>query len=248
MNASARTWIGTVIRLAAASGSLVVIACGEPRAGVGDVASTSAAVTQERVIPTGEACTPTGKHVEHGSFACATCHQCPGTVSFDPALAGANAAFDATTKSCSSVACHGFPAGTYTYYTWDWSIEDVVAVTIPYGGEAGSGAASWYSESGATCDGCHGYPTTYQGTVRAWHSGVHGSSFTQKGNACQLCHPHVSGAYVYASHVATSGGLISSCAPGTFCSAPGTILDPTLHRNGTVDVSPAFRSDCFNCH
>lgn len=253
MKASARTWIGTVSRLAAASASLVVVACGDPRGGVGDrLASTSSAITQDRVIPTGEACTPTGRHVEHNTFGCATCHQCEGTVSFDPAVAGPNAAFDATTKTCSNVACHGFPAGTYTYYTWDWAIEDVVAVTIPYGGEEGAGAASWYADPGTTsCDACHGYPTTYAGVARAWHSGVHAYSFTPNGNACQLCHPHVKGAYVYGglpSYVGTSGGLVTSCPPGTFCAAQGTILDASLHRNGVVDVSATFSSTCNGCH
>jgi hypothetical protein len=174
-----------------------------------------------------------------------------GTLCFNPAVAGATAAFDATTKNCSNVACHTVPAGTFTYQMWDWGCECMVDNTVPYGGSgSGAGTPNWYAAPGLGCNACHGYPPTYNGGAYAWHSGLHGLGISN-GNTCQMCHPDATGAYVYGgppSYVTTSGGLIASCAPGTFCSAPGAITNGSLHGNGVVDVSPSFRSACFGCH
>lgn len=202
------------------------------------------------VVPTGQSCSPTGKHYSHRSLACATCHQCAGTLSFDAARAGPSAAFDATTKNCSNIQCHGVTSGTFTYATWDWGADELVYVSVPYGGSSGSGAPNWYSAGGGSgCNACHGYPPTYNGAAYAWHSGSHGYGLTN-GNACQLCHPGVSGAYVWGgppSFASTSAGLVGSCAPGTYCSAPGVITG-TTHGNGTLDVTPAWDSRCIGCH
>jgi hypothetical protein len=220
-----------------------------PAAG-GPVASfDAAALTADRVVPTGQSCSPTGKHFEHRSYACAACHQCAGAVCFDAAVAGPTAAFDATTKNCSNVACHGAVAGTFTYQVWDWGIEDFVQVTVPYG-DAGGSAVNWYAPPGQGCNGCHGYPPKYNGVAYPWHTGTHGQNIPN-GNNCKLCHPDAAGAYVYGgppSFVSTSGGLITSCPPGTYCSAPGAITNPSLHRNGRLDVTPAWTSSCFGCH
>lgn len=235
---------------AVASLTLLVVACGEEEGAGGPVSSSSAALTQQQVVPTGQACAPTGKHLEHRAYGCATCHQCEGTVSFDGSVAGANAAFDATAKTCSNVACHATPTGTYTYSKWDWGLEDMVQVSIPYGGGTPP-TADWYAAPGEGCGVCHGYPPKYNGAAYTWHSGVHGGSTTQMANTCQLCHPNATGAYVYGgppSRLATTGGLITSCAPGTYCSAPGVITNPSLHGNGTIDVAPGWTSACGNCH
>jgi hypothetical protein len=210
----------------------------------------SAALTSDHVVSTGQACTPTGKHFEHRAYACTTCHMCAGTLSFDPAVAGSAATFDAVAKSCSSVACHGVPAGTFTYTVWDYSLDAPVDVTVPYGGSASSTPANWYATGAANCSVCHGYPPTYQGSAYTWHSGQHGLGIPN-GNTCQLCHPDATGAYIYGGppdYSTTSGGLITSCPSGTFCSAPGAITNPTLHANGTLNVTPAWASWCYNCH
>lgn len=234
------------------SAILVSSGCGQPGTAPGDATADRAAgaLTQDAVVPTGQACTPTGKHGEHARFACATCHQCAGTLSFNPSVAGQNAAFDATTKTCSSVACHSVPAGTYTYYTYDYETEQTVANSVPYGGSEGSSGANWYAPSGMSCNACHGYPPKYNGTAYAWHTGMHGYG-TNSGNACTLCHPDASGAYVYGgppSYVGTSAGLISSCPQYTFCAAPGAITNTSLHGNGTVEVTARFTSGCIGCH
>jgi hypothetical protein len=215
----------------------------------GIASSDAAALTADRVVPTGQSCSPTGNHFEHRSYACAACHQCAGTVSFDAAVAGPNAAFDATSKNCSNIACHGVVSGTFTYSVWDWGIEDLVQVSVPYGGTS-AGSVNWYAPPGQGCTTCHGYPPKYNGVAYAWHGGTHGLNIPN-GNNCKLCHPDATGAYVYGgspSYVGTSGGLIASCPPGTYCSAPGTITNPALHRNGVLDVSPVWTGKCFGCH
>ncbi len=234
------------------SAILALHGCGQGEIAPGDApaARAAGALTQDAVVPPGQACTPTGKHAEHGSFACTTCHQCAGTLSFNASIAGASAAFDATTKTCTSVACHSVPAGTFTYYTYNPDLMQTVPVTVAYGGSGGSAGANWYAPPGSSCTACHGYPPSYNGTVYAWHTGMHGFGIVN-GNACSLCHPDASGAYVYGgppSYVGTSGGLISSCAQYTYCAAPGTITNASLHGNGTVDVSARFASACYGCH
>lgn len=236
-------------RLALASLVLLASACEmDPNAVSGRAGSD--ALTADHVVPTGLVCAPTGKHGEHAGagIACATCHLCAGTVSFDPAVAGSNAAFDASAKTCSSVKCHVVPAGTFTYNTYDWGADAVVPVSVPYGGE--SRLPYWYAAPGQGCNACHGYPPRYNGVAYTWHSGVHGTGISN-GNNCSLCHPDASGAYVYGGppdYSSTSGGLIVSCPPGTYCAAPGTITNGSLHRNGTLEVTPSFSSKCMGCH
>jgi hypothetical protein len=233
-----------------ASGALLLASIGCTQGANGEMAMVApAGLTADHVVATGQACTPTGKHLEHGRYACATCHQCFGTVSFDPAVAGSTAAFDATTKSCSSVKCHAVAAGTFTYTQWDWGCECVVEVTVPYG-DAGAGTPNWYAASGQGCNACHGFPPKYNGTAYTWHSGQHGYGIPN-GNTCQLCHPDATGAYVYGgplSYVGTSGGAITSCAPGTYCASSGAITNASLHGNGVLDVTPGWTGACFGCH
>lgn len=225
----------------------LVLAVGCEQGQLARSGSSGDALTYEHVVTTGQVCAPTGKHDTHRSYACSACHQCAGTLSFDAAVAGPSAAFDANTKSCSSVACHAVPAGTFTYPVWDWGCDCQSYTTVSYGGAAGTGTPNWYAPAGASgCSACHGYAPTFNGTAYVWHSGMHGGTLTD-GNTCQLCHPDVTGAYVAAGYAGTSGGLIASCTTG-FCSAPGTITDPTRHGNGTVDVAPKWGSRCFGCH
>lgn len=234
----------SVRHLASALAALALVGCQQ-----GAASAAASGLTSDHVVPTGQACTPTGKHLEHGSFACATCHQAAGAMCFDAAVAGSAATFDAVTKSCSSIACHGTAAGTFTYSAWDWGADQAVNVTVPYGGSGGA-QASWYAAAGGGCTACHGYPPTYNGVAYPWHSGAHGGGIPD-GNACQLCHPDATGAYVFGgppSYASTSGGLIASCPAGAYCAAPGTITDPSLHRNGVLNVSPRWGSACIGCH
>jgi hypothetical protein len=201
-------------------------------------------------------CGPTGAHQKHGGYSCTVCHKYAGRLVFDSTSAAYKAGqpkptFNAVTKTCSNVGCHSVPSGTFSY--WSPACEGTDAectVTVSYGNSGGT-TPSWYATGTNTCGGCHSFPARLaNGSIPVWHSGLHGINIPN-GNACQLCHPDVTGAYVYGglpSFVGTSAGLITSCATGTYCSSTLTIANPLLHGNGTVDVAPGFRSTCFGCH
>jgi hypothetical protein len=237
----------TLGHAAVVAAAVLAFGCEQGQVGGGAVTAQQGAMTVDHVVTTGQVCAPTGKHANHQAFACTVCHQCAGTVSFDATIAGPTATFDATSKNCSSVKCHSVPAGSFTYSSWDWGLDQPVDVTVQYGGAASSSGANWYATGSSSCNACHGYPPTYNGTAYPWHSGAHGVT-TPNGNTCQLCHPDVTGAYAYAAYLSSSGGMISSCPPNTFCAAAGTITVPSMHGNGTVDVTPQWGSRCTGCH
>jgi len=174
---------------------------------------------------------PTGAHMKHGAFACTACHLIPGSPCLDPAGPAAAPgkpapAFDATAKTCSNVACHGAYSGTYTYGVWDYGIDDVVYVTVPYAGSGGA-ANSWFS-TGSTCSTCHGNPPP---PTNNWHASNHASSMPN-GRTCEICHPDATSAVVGGKTVGVSIKAASAA----------------LHGNGVVNVQAKFTSKCFGCH
>lgn len=188
-------------------------------------------LTSDEVLPSNLACTPSGAHAKHAFTSCSTCHDCGGVLQFDPAGAaiiagGPLPAFDAVAKTCSSVACHGVAAGTFSYYFTD-SNGDPQLVTVTYGATS-QPTPSWYS-TGAACTACHGDPpVTGSSGSNVWHSGYHGGQGpTGQRNQCQFCHPDAS-------------------SPGN--GIGNAITNPSLHANGAVNVQATFTSACFNCH
>jgi predicted CxxxxCH...CXXCH cytochrome family protein len=196
-------------------------------------AGRGALTADEQCLDGDPACTPTGAHAGHGAFACSVCHKVAGRLVFDkngPAYAGGKPAptFDATTKTCSNVACHGVPAGTFTYSSWDWGLDQPVDVTVSYGGNSRP-TPSWYTTGAATCAACHDDPPRNGSSgSNVWHSGNHGGQGpTGARNQCQFCHPDAS---------SPNNGI------------GDTITNPSLHANGTVNVQATFTSACFGCH
>jgi hypothetical protein len=174
---------------------------------------------------------PTGAHTKHGAFACTACHLIPGSPCLDPAGPAAAPgkpapAFDVSAKTCSSVACHGAYSGTFTYSRWDYGIDDIVYVTVPYAGSGGA-ANSWYS-TGSTCSSCHGNPPD---PATAWHSPNHAITMAA-GRKCETCHPDAISAVV-------GGKTVGVSINATYA---------TLHGNGAVNVQAKFTSKCFGCH
>lgn len=192
-----------------------------------DLASASLQVNQ--VLPTGDCGTGTGAHAKHAAFDCQVCHYVGGVLCFDtsgPAVSPGNPlpSFDATAKTCSNIACHGVPAGTFSYYFPGGDGEPALN-TVTYGGTMAP-TPSWYA-TGLGCSACHGNPPRYGSSgSNVWHSGYHAGTPTTASNQCQFCHPDATG----------SNGI------GT------AITNTSLHANGVVNVQARFTSSCFGCH
>lgn len=223
-------------RLLAASAlavaSLHVAGCGQE----GNLEATQSrpqALTADQVCIDGDpACTPSGAHAKHAAYSCATCHAVAGRLSFQltgPAYGAGQPAptFDAVAKTCSNVACHVVPSGTFSFYFPGGDGEPALE-TVSFGGGAAGTTPSWYSTGGG-CTGCHkNPPDAPAGGKYVWHSGYHGGQGpTGANNQCQFCHP-------------------DAYSPGTGIGT--TITNPSLHKNGVVNVQATFRSSCFGCH
>ena len=215
------------------------------------------------VFPTGTLPTPTGAHglpasvaggpTRHGKYDCKVCHLVGGVFAFDPggpAVAPGNPlpSFDVSTKTCSNVACHGVPAGTFSYYfpgnetdADGYPIPELKTVNVL--GNSGGTTPSWYATGSVACSACHANPPR-NGTdgSNAWHSGSHANNQNVGPigpNACELCHNRLQN-NIY-SPIAQSTG-VGAATVGT------AILIPALHGNGAYDVVARFRTQCFNCH
>lgn len=202
---------------------------------------TVAMIQSEVCLDGDPSCTPTGAHggpstqpAGHYAFDCKVCHKVGGRLSFDkngPAYAAGKPAptFDATAKTCSNIACHGVPTGTFSYYFPDGTGEPVLN-TVSYGGaNAPVTTPSWYATGAASCTACHGDPPANGSNgSNVWHSGYHANSGpTGAPNQCQFCHPDAS-------------------SPGN--GIGDTITVPSMHANGAVNVQATFKSSCFGCH
>ena len=199
-----------------------------------DTPKTVALDASEVCLDGDPACTPTGAHGKHGNFDCKVCHNVGGRLAF--AKTGSNAlayavgkpapTFNATDKTCSNIACHGVPTGTFSYYFPDGA-GDPQLNTVSYGGGAPRPTPSWYATGALACAACHDNPPLTGSTgSNVWHSGAHAGSITAISNQCQFCHPDATG---------TNG-------QGT------SITNQALHVNGTVNVQATFKSSCFGCH
>lgn len=210
------------------------------------------ALAQSEVCVEGDPeCTPSGAHGKHGGFACSVCHKVAGRLVFDksgPAYtqpynpSNPVPSFNATTKTCSNIACHAIPAGVFSYYTQGSEMDAdgypiPELVTVPYGGSGGASSANWNATVG-NCSACHDNPSKYNGAYYPWHSGFHANNQNVGPvgpNACELCHN--APGFPVVSAIAQSDGT-----KGT------SILLPALHGNGIINVNARFRTVCFNCH
>lgn len=199
------------------------------------IPAKTVAMTQDDVCVDGDpSCTPNGAHQGHSGFVCQTCHKVGGRLSFSKTTSPTAYAFgkptptyDATSKTCSNIACHGVPAGSYSFYSMDGSGEPVL-VTVNYGGNTQAHTPSWTGTTGG-CAACHDDPPRNGSDgSNVWHSGFHGNQGpTGARNQCQFCHPDAS-------------------SPGN--GIGDTITNPSLHTNGQINVVATFTSACFGCH
>ncbi len=224
----------TLLMLAACNDQNATVTAARSTSSSGDVSAQ--ALTQDEVCLDGASgCGPTGAHGASGHVAqpCTVCHKVGGRLVFDkngPAYAAGYPApsFDATAKTCSNVACHAVPQGTYSYYFPDGTGEPALN-TVSYGGGAPRATPSWYATGAMACTACHDDPPRNGSTgSNVWHSGYHGGQGpTGARNQCQFCHPDAS-------------------SPGN--GIGDTITNTSLHGNGTVNVQATFTSQCFGCH
>ncbi|WP_176066107.1 CxxxxCH/CxxCH domain c-type cytochrome [Anaeromyxobacter diazotrophicus] len=140
--------------------------------------------------------------------------------------------YDIASQTCSNVACHMVPAGTFTYYACGVDSEATLE-RASFGGTPVT-TPPWYSAVAGGCVSCHDNPPDAR--TKTWHSGTHGGDAAM--NECSFCHPDV-----------TSSGGVLTLSQATNC-GPGGTFGPcaALHRNGTVEVAPRWRSSCFGCH
>jgi predicted CxxxxCH...CXXCH cytochrome family protein len=219
----------------------VVVACAllvVSLAGCGPETSPSGVAVSSLVEPVD----PHTTHRVNGGTTCNDCH-CRGGHCVSPTVFllafGERAVapgrplptFDLATQTCSNVACHMVPAGTYSY----WSIGgdgEPVENQASYGGVPVVTPA-WDSATTGSCRACHGAPPSP--SAGTWHSGMHGTGPAM--NECSFCHPGV---------VRVNGVLEISTA--STCGPTGTQPCAALHRNGVVDVAASWNSRCFGCH
>jgi hypothetical protein len=259
-----RHWLALSVVIVAAA---AVAACGQittseeaqPAGGLRAFQPSTAKLVQADFCDDAEAgCPPTGAHgalavnfvTGHAGFECKECHYVGGRLAFKPASKGGLAflpapgprpSFDASSKTCSNVACHTVTKGTFSYYFPGGDGEPVLN-TVDYGGGTPQPTPSWYA-TGASCSACHVSPPVYGGVPYAWHSGLHGGSVAN--NNCQLCHLDAVSVYLGAGNW-TAVGLSTA----TNCTVKGVPNQPCslLHANGTVNVNATFKSTCFGCH
>jgi len=213
-------------------------------------------------------CTPTGNHGliapgyngagGHAGFDCKVCHYVGGRLAFEvngPAYGPSLPApyFDATAKTCSNIACHGVPAGTFSYYfpgnetdPDGYPIPELKTVTV-YGNPGGT-TPSWYTTGSGGCSGCHSNPPA-NGTSgsNVWHSGSHANNQNvgpTPPNACALCHNAPANVN---SPIAQSEPIDLTKPYGAYRGV-SPILILTLHGNSVYNVNARFRSQCFGCH
>jgi len=177
---------------------------------------------------------PMGAHPKHSSYSCRTCHDPHGILAggfyvgglayLQPSPANPNPPpprYDYATQTCSNVACHGIPAGNFSYYFQggDGSAE---LKTVLYGGYVST--PPWYS-TGQGCSACHGNPPSPQ-TSGGWHY-LQAPHVRNQPNSqdCSFCHPDATGV-----------------GTGT------AVTNPALHRNGKVDVQAKWTHTCEGCH
>lgn len=242
----------SIPRRAIASSLLAVLAmlaglagCGqeESRERPAAAAAASAALTQDAVVPTGQTCAPSGAHAKHAFTACFTCHACGGVLQFDPAGPAVAPgqplpAFDAATKTCSNVACHSVPTGTYSYTVYN-DAGDPEVRSVPYGGGGAQTTPGWYT-TGAACGSCHRMPAS----PYVWHSGLHGYAYQYATtNACETCHQDATG-FTSTTGVVSGAAIVTTSTCGPQRNQPC----PPFHGNGVVDVTPQWASACFGCH
>jgi predicted CxxxxCH...CXXCH cytochrome family protein len=179
--------------LLGAGATLLLPACGGNEAPIAE----EEAAARLRIVPRGMANAVAASahsiHYYDVGMACTDCHTPHGAsfvslFRFPPAAyipGGPDPALDAATHTCSNVACHSVPAGTYAYWAMGGDGETYLN-EVAYGGPVVT--PPWTEALRGACRACHASPPSP--AAGAWHSPTHGGGGARA--ECSLCHPGVS--------------------------------------------------------
>ncbi|GEJ57085.1 CxxxxCH/CxxCH domain c-type cytochrome [Anaeromyxobacter diazotrophicus] len=181
----------------------------------------------------------------------------------DPVRVGAHTLHLAGSALSGPVACTSCHTAITDVFTPGHIMNGMAHLT--FGGLATAGGAnpSW-NRATATCAStyCHGgYSGTY--TYTAWdysvdqpvqvttsYSGGNGLPLWTDGPmTCTSCHgnPPNKNGYWHVGH--PGGSQCELCHPDASSGSAGSVItNPALHVNGTVEVTPTWKSTCFGCH
>jgi len=177
----------------------------------------------------------------------------------DALRVGAHTAHVQATKTSAldCTACHAKPADALSAGHVDGAAQMVWGALAASGGAA----PAWDSATGkCSSTYCHGnYSGVYTYEVYDWGSDTYATVYVSYTGAkaaprwsdgptsCASCHgnPPANGVWHSGSH--GGGSNCNLCHPDA--DAAGTaITNPSLHVNGTVEVTAQFTSTCFHCH
>jgi predicted CxxxxCH...CXXCH cytochrome family protein len=163
----------------------------------------------------------------------------------------------ATAPAFDCAVCHVKPASALSAGHMDGP-----TATVTFGGLATlSGAAPAWNRATATCGTtyCHGgYSGVYNYTTRdgngdpvpasvAYSGNMENPAWTAGPPGCTSCHRGGAPVGVWHTGLHSAGNNCDLCHPDA--NAAGTaITNASLHVNGTVDVTPKWKTSCFNCH
>jgi predicted CxxxxCH...CXXCH cytochrome family protein len=178
----------------------------------------------------------------------------------DPVRVGAHTAHvtaSSTAPAFACAVCHVEPASALSA-----GHVDGPTATVTFGGVATlSGAAPAWNRATATCGTtyCHGgYSGVYNYTGRdgngdpiplsvAYTGSMASPAWTDGVQGCFSCHRGGAPVGYWHTGLHTAGNNCDLCHPDA--NAAGTaITNTSLHLNGVVDVTPKWKSTCFNCH
>lgn len=164
---------------------------------------------------------------------------------------------NAPAVACAS--CHAVPADALSPGHADGGTAEVAMTGLA----AASNATPRWNRATASCATtyCHGgYSGTYSYQVYNWGSGTYDTftmayagsgatpSWTGGPMTCTSCHaaPPLNGTWHYPTHGRTANNC-DLCHPGVNAAGTG-FVNPARHIDGVVDVTPTFKSTCFDCH